>query len=184
MKNTMDNIIPKYQPQLAKRLNRIALIVSIIVILVVASLRRLHVDTSIDFSWLAAFHSTLNAITAIGLLLAYYFIKNNNILWHKRLMIANMIFSGLFLLSYIVYHLTTPETKYCHEGGIRYFYLILLATHIILAAVILPVILYTFIRAYTGQIELHKKMAKWAFPLWLYIAITGPVIYLMLRSCM
>ena len=102
---------------------------------------------------------------------------------HKAWMIANMIFSALFLLSYIVYHLTTPETRYCHEGMIRILYFILLISHVVLAAIILPIILFTFLRAYTGQIELHRKMAKWAFPIWLYIAITGPVLYLMLRNC-
>ncbi|MEP7320610.1 MAG: DUF420 domain-containing protein [Saprospiraceae bacterium] len=178
------NPIPSYQPQLAKKLNRVALIISLIVLLVIASLRRIHIETSVDFRWLATFHSSVNAFTAIGLLIAYYLIKQKNILWHKRVMIINMCMSVVFLVSYIVYHITTPETPYCHQGNIRPVYFLLLISHIVLAAIILPIVLFTFIRAYTGQIALHRSMARWAFPLWLYIAITGPILYLMLKSCM
>ena len=176
--------VPAYNPTLAKKLNRIALVFSVMVVLVVASLRRFHIDTTFDFRFLAPLHSSLNALTAFGLLLAYYFIKQKKILWHKRIMILNMILSGLFLVSYIIYHLTTPETRYCHEGNLRYFYFFILITHVILASLILPVVLFTFIRAFTGQIEKHRKLARWTFPVWVYIAVTGPLAYLMLRSCM
>lgn len=176
--------IPELNLPLAKKLNRIAIVFSIIVVLIVASLRRFHIETQVDFRFLAPFHSSLNAITALGLLIGYYFIRVKNILWHNRVMIFNMCLSGLFLLSYVVYHLTTPETKYCHEGPIRSFYFFILITHVILATFILPLVLFTFIRAYTGQIVLHRKLARWAFPIWLYIAITGPLAYLLLRSCL
>jgi len=99
-------------------------------------------------------------------------------------MMVNMCLSGLFLVSYVIYHLTTPETSYCHEGDIRLVYFFILITHVFLATIILPLVLFTFIRAYTGQIFLHRKLARWAFPIWLYVAFTGPVAYLMLRSCM
>ena len=180
----MKNPIPEYQPALAKKLNRVAILISAIVLIVIASLRQIHIESTLDFRWLAAFHSSINGLTAIGLLIAYYFIKRKNIRWHKRIMILNIGLSTLFLLSYIIYHVTSPEIKYCHPGNIRTVYLILLASHIILAAFILPIILFTFIRAYTGQIALHKSMARWSFPLWLYIAITGPILYLMLKSCL
>lgn len=175
--------IPIYQPELARTLNRWALIFSIITLLIIASLRRFHIDTEIDFSWLAIFHSMLNALTAVGLIMAYLFIRKKNISAHRNMMTINMILSALFLVSYVIYHLTTAEVKYCHTGGIRTIYFVLLITHVILAAVILPIVLFTYIRAFTGQIELHKKMARWAFPLWLYVAVTGPILYLMLRSC-
>ncbi|MDZ4708999.1 MAG: DUF420 domain-containing protein [Saprospiraceae bacterium] len=176
--------IPEYNPRLAKSLNRIAIVFSIIVVLIVASLRKWHIETNFDFRFLAPFHSSLNAITGMGLLLGYYFIRVKNILWHKRIMIFNMCLSGLFLVSYVVYHLTTPETHYCHEGNIRMVYFFILITHVVLATFILPLVLFTFIRAYTGQIILHRKLARWAFPIWLYVAFTGPLAYLMLRSCM
>ena len=176
--------IPPLNPGLAKSLNRIAIVFSIIVVLIIVSLRRWHIETNLDFRFLAPFHSSLNAITGLGLLLGYYFIRVKNILWHRRIMIFNMCLSAMFLLSYVVYHLTTPETLYCHEGNIRMVYFFILITHVILASLILPLVLFTFIRAYTGQIALHRKLARWAFPIWLYVAFTGPLAYLMLRSCM
>jgi len=176
--------IPALNLALYNKLKPWAIVFSIMVLLIVVSLRTLHLETSYSFRWLAAFHSSLNALTAVGLLTAYYYIKYaKDITKHKKWMIVNMICSGLFLISYIIYHLTTPETRYCNEGLIRSFYLFLLLTHVVLAACILPIVLFTFLRAYTGQIELHRRMAKWAFPIWLYIAVTGPILYLMLRSC-
>lgn len=176
--------IPPLNLDLYKKLKPWAIVFSVVVLLIVVSLRKWHVETTYSLKWLAAFHSTLNALTAVGLIIAYYYVKSaKDIAKHKKWMIANMICSGLFLFSYILYHLTTPETRYCNTGAIRSFYLFLLLTHVVLAACILPIILFTFLRAYTGQIELHRKMARWAFPIWLYIAVTGPILYLMLRRC-
>ena len=149
--------------------------------MVVGMMRQIHIPTSIDFSFLPPFHATLNALAALVLLAALYFIKNKNIKAHRQSIYFAMGLSILFLLSYVIYHLTTPETKFGGEGTIRYVYFFFLITHVVLAAVILPFILFTFIRAYTGQIERHRKMAKWVYPLWLYVAITGPICYLMLR---
>ncbi|MCL4157717.1 UNVERIFIED_CONTAM: hypothetical protein GTU68_034633 [Idotea baltica] len=102
---------------------------------------------------------------------------------HRKLMTTAMLLSALFLLSYVVYHFTTPETKFCGEGAIRMVYFFFLITHIILAAAILPFILFTYIRAYTNQFEKHVKLARWVFPLWLYVAVTGPILFLMLSPC-
>lgn len=167
--------------QLAKKLNIAASIVSLIVLLLVVGMRRIKIPTEIDFSFLPPFYSTLNALVAVALLFSLYFIKNKKVEAHKKTNVMALVLSILFLLAYVVYHITTEETKYGGEGTIRYIYFFLLITHIILAAVILPFILFTFIRAYTGQIDRHRKMAKWVYPLWLYVAVTGPIIYLMLR---
>jgi len=168
---------------LAKKLNRVATVISAVVVLLVVMMRQIKIDTSIDFTFLPPFYSTLNALTAVVLMLAFYQIKQKNIEAHRKLMYVAIALSIFFLLCYVLYHITTPETKYCGEGNIRYLYFLLLISHIILAAVILPFILFTFIRAYTGQIAKHRKMAKWVYPLWLYVALTGPIIYLMLRPC-
>ena len=173
----MENLV------LAKRLNRLAIAVSVVVLLLVGLMRRVRIETSIDFSFLPPFYSALNALTAVVLLLALYHIKQKNVEAHRKSMYWAIGLSVLFLLCYVVYHFTTPETKYCGEGGIRTIYFFLLISHIILAALILPFILFTFIRAYTNQIDKHRKMAKWVYPLWLYVALTGPIIYLMLRPC-
>ncbi|MBY5959010.1 DUF420 domain-containing protein [Membranicola marinus] len=168
---------------LEKKLNAGAIVVSIVVFVLVLMMRRVKLNVDIDFGYLPAFHATLNGLASICLLIAFWSIKNKNIQRHRRFMVTALILSVLFLMSYVVYHFTMPETLYCKEGTVRYIYFFLLISHIILAAVILPFILFTFIRAVTFQFERHKKMARWVFPLWFYVTITGPVLYLMLRDC-
>ena len=180
---------------LEKKLNVAAYVISVVVLLLVGLMRRVKIDLGIDFSFLPPVHSTLNALTAVSLLVALYFIKNKQVENHRRAIYAAMICSALFLLCYVLYHFTTPEIKYGdldHNGllspeelaavaGSRGTYLGVLLTHIVLAAVILPFILLTFNRAYTNQFDRHKRMARWVYPLWLYVAITGPICYLMLK---
>jgi putative membrane protein len=168
-------------PGLEKKLNRVAYVVSFAVLLLVGLMRRYKIPTSIDFSFLPPIHASLNALAAVILVIALYFIKNGQVENHRKAIYAALLCSGLFLLSYVLYHFTTPETKYGGEGIMRSIYFFLLLTHVVLAAVILPFILLTFTRAYTNQFERHKKMARWVFPLWLYVAITGPICYLMLK---
>lgn len=166
--------------QLAKKLNTVATILSVIVVALVVAMRRIHFDTGIDFSFLPPLHATLNALAAVALMFSFYFIKNKNVEAHRKANFTALGLSVLFLLSYVVYHTTTEATKFGGEGTIRLVYFFFLITHVILAAVSLPFILFTFIRGYTGQVEKHRKMAKWVFPIWLYVAITGPICYLML----
>jgi len=178
----MSTVLPP-NIELEKKLNKFAWVVSAFVFLLVVSMRRVHIDTEIDFTWLPAFYSTLNGIVALVLIAALYAIKRNSAMLHRKLMTTAMLLSALFLLSYVVYHFTTPETKYCGVGPIRMIYFFLLITHIILAAAILPFILFTYIRAYTNQFQKHVKLARWVFPLWLYVAVTGPVLFLLLSPC-
>lgn len=182
--------------QLEKRLNVAAWIVTVAVLGLVGMMRRIKIPVpdDLDLSFLPPFHATLNALTAIVLIMAFYFIKQKKVQQHRNAIYVAIVLSVLFLLSYVAYHFTTPETLFGdsnHDGalseveraavsGIRPFYLILLLTHIFLAAGIFPFILFTFIRAYTNQLERHRKMARWVFPLWLYVAITGPICYFML----
>ena len=167
--------------QLEKRLNVLAWILSVVVLLLVGLMLRYKFETGVDFGFLPPLHASLNALTAVILLFAFYFIKNKEVEKHRRAIYAAMACSALFLISYVLYHFTTPETKYGGEGAMRTVYFFFLITHVVLAGLILPFILFTFTRAYTGQFERHKKMARWVFPLWLYVALTGPVCYLMLR---
>jgi putative membrane protein len=168
---------------LAKKLDKWAYVISIVIFLCVLMMRRVKLDLGVDFSFLPPLHASLNAITAIVLLVALYFIKNKQVEAHKKAMTLALVLSFLFLCSYVLYHFTTPETSFCKEGNIRIIYFILLISHIILAAVILPMILLTFIRGYTELVNRHKKLAKWVFPIWLYVAVSGPIIYLMLKPC-
>lgn len=166
---------------LEKKLNTLAYVVSVVVLLLVGLMRRVKIETDIDFSFLPPVHASLNALTAVILVVAFIHIKNGRVEQHRKAIYAAMFTSALFLLSYVLYHFTTPETRFGGEGTIRYIYFFILVTHIILAAVTLPFILLTFNRAYTDQFDRHKKMARWVFPLWLYVAVTGPICYLMLK---
>jgi putative membrane protein len=176
------NSYPSPNPILYKRLQFWSLIISIIVLLLVGLMRRVKWSTDFDFSFLPLLNATFNSIVAFCLIMALFAIKSKNWIRHRNYIYGAMFFSGLFLLSYVLYHFTTVETKYCHEDG-RTLYYIILASHIILAGISLPFILLTFSRGYTFMSEQHKKMAKWIYPIWLYVAISGPICYLMLRSC-
>ena len=183
--------------ELAKKLNLWAWVVSAAVLLLVGLMRQVKITlpAGTDLSFLPGFHAGLNALTAVMLILALVFIKQKNILAHQRAIYLAMGLSLLFLLSYVAYHFTNPETLFgdANKDGIlspeelsaigsaRTTYLVLLLSHIVLAAVSLPLILFTFIRGFTGQVEGHRSMAKWVYPLWLYVAVTGPVCYWMLR---
>lgn len=169
---------------LAKKLNFWATIVSAAVLLLVAAMRQIpRLDLGIDFSFLPGIYSFLNLVAAFFLVLALYFIRQKKVEMHRKMVFIALSASFLFLLMYVLYHITTPEIKYCGTGTIRTVYFVLLITHVALAAISFPFILFTFIRGYTMQVEKHKKMARWVYWIWLYVAITGPVVYLMLRPC-
>lgn len=181
---------------LAKKLNLAAWIATGAVLILVVLMRgvKIPVPESLDFSFLPPFYSALNALTAVALIIALVFIKQKKVELHKKTIYFALSCSVLFLLAYVLYHFTTPATVFGdsnHDGvlsaaeraavsDIRPWYLLLLISHIGLAALSLPFILFTFIRAYTNQFARHKKMARWVFPIWLYVAITGPVCYFML----
>ena len=171
--------------KLGKRLDYAAWGISLVVLLLVGMMRRpeFKIQTEIDFSFLPPFHASLNALAAIALIIAFYFIKNKRVEGHRKAIYAALTLSAMFLLSYVVYHFTTEETRYCFEGFSRKIYFFFLITHVVLAGGILPFILMTFGRAYSGQFQKHRRMARWVFPLWLYVAITGPICYLMLMPC-
>lgn len=181
---------------LEKKLNIAAWIISAAVLLLIGIMRRVKIPLpeGMNFDFLPPFHATMNALTAVVLIYAFYQIKQKNIEAHRKAIYAAFVFSALFILSYVAYHLTTPETIYGdinHDGlvdaaelikvgSMRTIYLVFLFSHIVLAGLIFPFILFTFIRGYTGQVERHRSMAKWVFPIWLYVAITGPLVYVML----
>jgi len=126
------------------------------------------------------FHAIINFCVSILLLFSLYFIKNKNIKLHQYCNVGAISLSALFLVSYVIYHTVSESTKFGGEGFIKYIYYFILLTHIILAAIILPIILFTFMRAFMGQFDRHKKIARWTMPLWLYVSITGVIVYLMI----
>ncbi|AYD46242.1 DUF420 domain-containing protein [Arachidicoccus soli] len=125
----------------------------------------------------AKLSAIINVFVAILLVAALIAVKSKKYLLHKRIMLSALLLSVLFLVCYIGHNLFAGETKFGGVGAIRTFYFVLLITHILLAAVMLPIILFTAYRGLTGEFEKHKKLARMTWPLWLYIAVSGPVVY-------
>ncbi len=163
-----------------KKLNRFITIISIALPLAVVILFgiRLKVDLPFDPHILPKINAVLNSISAVTLIGALIAVKQKNIRMHSRLIYFAMAISLLFLLLYVFYHIITDSTKY--QGTIGYIYYPLLISHIILAAVQAPLVLFAFLYGYSGQIEKHKKLVKIAYPVWLYVSITGVLCYLMI----
>jgi len=174
---------PKTNLPLAKKLNAAAWITTVVVLGIVFGMQYFKIDIDADLSFLPKLNAILNTIAGVFLLLAFYFIKQKNYQLHAKMIFIAMFFSLCFLASYVFYHITTPHTAFCQEGIIKTIYLLLLLTHVVAAALSFPFILFTFVRGFTFQVAKHKKMAKWVFPVWLYVVITGPICYLMLSPC-
>lgn len=156
--------------------------VSVIVFAAVVFLSRvkLQVNLGFDKHIFARLNALVNTFVALLLLGAYAAVRDKRYRTHKKLMLWAIGFSVLFLISYICHHLFTDETTYGGEGLIKLVYYFILFTHIILAGVILPFILFTAYRGLTGEYHKHKKLARYTWPLWLYVAITGVVVFLMI----
>jgi putative membrane protein len=138
-------------------------------------------SASARFAFLPALNALLNGLSAVSLLIGYTFIRAHHIHAHRAAMITAFGFSTLFLVSYILHHALHGDVRYPAHAALRSVYLPLLASHIILAVVALPLILVTFFFSLTGRIPQHRKVARWTFPLWLYVSITGVVTWAMLR---
>lgn len=136
------------------------------------------VNTKIYF--LPKLNAVLNSTVSILLIAGYFFIKNRNVKMHRLCMLSSFIFSSTFLVSYIIYHYSAQETLFGGVGAIRYVYFTLLISHITLATAIVPLTLITLYRIWKKDIEKHKKIAKWTFPIWLYVSVTGVIVYLMI----
>ena len=171
-------------------------IFSVVVFTIVVLLGKfkLHVDLGFDVHIFASINAIVNALIAVLLVLALVAVKKQNYHLHKKFMLAALVMSIVFLVSYIAHHLLAGEAKFGdsnHDGilsdeeklavgPIRIVYYIILFTHIFLAAVILPFILFTAYRALVAEFPVHKKLARITWPLWFYVAVTGPIVYLMI----
>lgn len=165
-----------------KQARLLIFVASFVVFAAVAVLSRvkLEVDLGFDIHVFALINAVINSAVSVILVLALIAVKNKNYLLHKRLMLTAILLSVLFLVSYIAHHLLAGDTVYGGEGSIRYFYYFILITHIILAAIILPFILFTAYRSLTGEYARHKKLARYTWPLWFYVSTTGVAVYLMI----
>lgn len=163
---------------------RFVLGVSVFVFLVVVLLNRklipVMMDTPSFVYALPALNAFLNGTCSVLLLLSLYYIRKKDIATHKKINIATFILSSLFLVSYILFHYFVKETSYGGEGAMKYVYYVILTSHIILAAIVLPLVLLSFDKGLKMQVEKHRKLVRWSYPIWLYVTVTGVIVYLMI----
>ena len=167
-----------------QKFNKFIIIVSIAIPLAVAVLFSVRLK---DFglvveplSFLPPIYAAINGITAVVLVAGILAIKNGKRKLHERLMTSAIVLSVVFLVMYVAYHMTAESTKFGGEGAIRYIYFFLLVSHIFLSILVIPLVLITYVRALAERFDRHKKIAKITFPIWLYVAVTGVIVYLMI----
>ncbi|MAO10463.1 MAG: hypothetical protein CMC07_06170 [Flavobacteriaceae bacterium] len=167
-------------PENTKKYNIWIWILSIAIPIAVAVLFTVRIPGVDRLGFLPPIYATTNGITAILLVLAVIQIKKGNRKTHEILMKACIGLSALFLVMYVIYHMTSDSTPYGGEGILRYVYFFILITHILLSITVIPFVLITYVRAISGQFTKHRKIARITFPLWLYVAITGVIVYIMI----
>jgi putative membrane protein len=179
-----------------RKANRVIIIFSVIVLAAISALTRvkLNVNLGFDAHLFAKANAIINSMVSLLLVAGLLTIKKKNALLHKRIMLTAMGLSVLFLISYICHHLFAGETKYgdlnldgklddaekAAAGTLRYVYYIIISTHILLAGIVMPFVLYSAYRALTGEYEKHKKLVRITWPVWFYVAVTGVVVYWMI----
>lgn len=152
---------------------------SVLIPLVVAALFRVKIDMQLPV-FLPPVYAGINALTSLVLIGSLWAVKNKKVKLHELLMKVALGLSALFLVLYVLYHMTSASTPYGGEGIMRPVYYFILISHILLSLAVVPFVLITFLRGITGDFEKHKKIARFAFPLWLYVAVTGVLVYLMI----
>lgn len=167
-----------------KKYNKWIVVLSIIIPLIVGglfgvNLRDLGYDVQ-PLTFLPPIYATINGLTALLLIVGFWAIKNKNNALHKALMTTAIGCSVVFLMMYVAYHMTSDSTSYGGEGILRTVYFFVLITHILLSIIIIPFVLITYVRAITNNFERHKRIARITFPIWLYVAVSGVVVYLMI----
>ncbi|GGF80880.1 DUF420 domain-containing protein [Wenyingzhuangia marina] len=163
-----------------KNYKKLITLLSIVIPVAVAVLFGVKIEMTLPV-FLPPIYATINGITAILLIAAVISVKNGNIKRHEFLIKTAMVCSALFLVMYVLYHMTSDSTKYGGTGAIKYVYFFILISHIILSIAVIPLVLTTFVRGINGEVEKHRKMAKYTFPIWLYVAITGVIVYIMIN---
>lgn len=171
----MDDIVLK-----ERKFNRLITVASILVPLVVAVLFGVKLPNVERLGFLPPIYASINGLTAILLCAAVVAIKKGHRKTHQNLMITCIGLSVVFLVMYVAYHMTSESTTYGGEGAIKYIYYFVLVSHIILSIVIIPLVLKTFAFAYLGKFQRHRQWARVTFPIWLYVAVTGVLVYVMI----
>jgi putative membrane protein len=162
-----------------KKFKVLITIASIAIPLVVAILFRVKIE-GIDFSFLPPIYATINGITALFLVLALLAIKNNNRKKHEFFIKICLVLSLLFLVMYVAYHMTSDPTPFGGSGAAMYIYYFILISHIILSVLVIPMVLVSYLYAWEEKFDKHKKLTRFTWPIWFYVAVTGVVVYLMI----
>ena len=163
----------------ATKYNKLIVALSLIIPLAVAALFGIKIDFDLPI-FLPPVYASINASTALVLIMAIWAIKSNKKKLHERLMKTAILLSVIFLMLYIAYHITSDSTIYGGTGIIKYFYYFILISHILLSIAVIPFVLITYFRAITSDFKKHKKIARFTFPLWLYVTISGVLVYIMI----
>ena len=166
--------------QSAKNYNLWIWILSIAIPLAVAVLFTIKIPGVERLGFLPPIYASINGLTALLLIAAVYQIKKGNRKLHERLMKTAIVFSVLFLGMYVAYHMTSDSTPFGGEGVIKYIYYFILISHILLSIIVIPFVLITYVKGISGQFYKHRKIARITYPLWLYVAVTGVIVYLMI----
>lgn len=162
-----------------KKYNKFIILLSIAIPLVVAVLFGVKIDVQLPV-FLPPIYASINALTAFILVLAVWAIKNEKRTLHENLMKTAIFLSVVFLVLYVLYHMTSNSTPFGGTGMVKPVYYFILISHILLSIIVIPFVLITFVRAITKDMERHKKIARITFPLWLYVAVTGVIVYVMI----
>jgi len=154
--------------------------VAVFSLVVLTSRVTVHVDLGFNPHIFASINAVLNSIVTLLLIIGLVLVKQKKYLAHKQTMLMAITLSVCFLLSYVAHHLFAGETKFGGQGAIKYFYYAVLIPHIVLAGIIMPFVLFTAYKGLTGEYATHKKLVRYTYPLWLYVAITGVLVYLLI----
>ncbi len=189
-------LYPKFLPKNDKKAATYIWIFSVVVFVAVTVLDRMELDVDLGFDphIFALISAVINFCVAILLIIALRYVKNGNIDMHRKVMLNTMYLSVFFLVFYILHHLFTGETKFgdldhsgdldemerAAAGSIRYVYYFIISSHILLAGLVMPFVLFSAYRALVGEVAKHKKLVRYTFPIWLYVAVTGVIVYLMI----
>jgi putative membrane protein len=175
----IDLLVPSIQKN-DKKAGTLIWIFSFVIFSAIAAMGAIHlkVDLGFDVHIFARVNAIINTLVSLLLVAALLAVKFRKLVLHKNLMLAAMVLSILFLVSYVCHHLFAGDTKYGGAGSIRYLYFFILITHIFLAAIIMPFVLFTAYRALVAEFPRHKKLARITWPIWLYVSITGVLVYL------
>lgn len=179
----MNNFFKMNDKLISRIITGISIFVLLVVIVLQSKVITIFPDKSSIPSWvftLPRLNAIINGTCSILLLVSLYYIKRKDIKKHKIVNIFAFILSSFFLVSYIIFHATGIKTSYGAEGPIRIVYYIILITHIILAAIVLPLVLFSFQKGLQMKVEQHRKLVRWTYPIWLYVTVSGVIVYLMI----